>query len=762
VSDERDEVKEYLEARYISSIESCWQIFEFGMHAEHPTVYRLPVHLPNEQLVYFNDDDSIDEVLERGTNAKTAMTEYFVANANHPHAKNYTYQEFPQHFTWNKSTKKWSPRKKDFAIGRMYFAAPSSGERFYLRTLLTVVKGAKSFEELRTVNGEVHPTFQSACLAHGLLEDDNEWKQCLQEAGDMQSGSQLRALFAVLLLNCNPTSPGNLWHQFREKICDDLQHAIPQIYPHIPNPTLDEAFDYGLYLLQKILSRFGKSLSNFVGMPAIVGDWGVIATNPLLQQQLSYDQEELAGFVAQHLQMFNLEQRAVYDAVMASVDGSLGKRIFLHSAGGGGKTFVCNTVAAAVRSRGRVALCVASSGIAALLLEGGRTSHSRFHIPIAVNESSFCDIKKNTHLHELLMQTDVIIWDEVPMQHRHCIEAVDRTLRDILSTNAPFGGITLLFGGDFRQTLPVVPRGSRGQIISASLRKSDIWHGIEIHDLWRNEHLDRTPESEEFAKWLLDVGAGKGIDDSGNIELPAHLKCGNTVDDLINSVYPDIHIGNKPDAYFLERTILACKNDDVFDVNKIMLDKFPGQEIRMMSADSVVMEAGADGDFNPYPIEFLNSIRTSGLPLAELILKEGCPIMLLRNLDPDNGLCNGTRMVLVKAQSRVLECRILGGQHAGKTAFIPRISMEPSNEELPIKLRRRQFPVHLCFAMTVNKSQGQSVSHVGLNLQTPVFSHGQLYVALSRCTSGNRIKILFPDHQVGTQTSNIVYPEILL
>jgi hypothetical protein len=118
-------------------------------------------------------------------------------------------------------------------------------------------------------------------------------------------------------------------------------------------------------------------------------------------------------------------------------------------------------------------------------------------------------------------------------------------------------------------------------------------------------------------------------------------------------------------------------------------------------------------------------------------------------------------MILLRIKPHVLECRILGGKHAGQTAFIPRIVLEPSTEDLPIKLRRRQFPVRVAFAMTINKSQGQSVKHVGLDLRTPVFSHGQLYVALSRCTSGDRIKALFPHGQIGTQTANIVYPEIL-
>jgi hypothetical protein len=134
--------------------------------------------------------------------------------------------------------------------------------------------------------------------------------------------------------------------------------------------------------------------------------------------------------------------------------------------------------------------------------------------------------------------------------------------------------------------------------------------------------------------------------------------------------------------------------------------------------------------------------------------------MLLRNIDPTNGLCNGTRMILLEVRPMVLKCRILGGKHAGKVVFIPRITIDPS-EEMPVNLYRRQFPVRLAFVMTINKSQGQSIINVGIDLRSPVFSHGQLYVALSRCTSSNRIKVVFPEDSNTTNTSNIVYKEVL-
>src|SRR6202050_3235161 len=239
------------------------------------------------------------------------------------------------------------------------------------------------------------------------------------------------------------------------------------------------------------------------------------------------------------------------------------------------------------------------------------------------------------------------------------------------------------------------------------------------------------------------------------ITLYPEMHCGDTVDSLIDAIYPGIAQGQKPDLYFKDRTLLSCKNDDVDDLNMDILAKFPGEEKVLRSADSIVTDRGVAIDYQPYPVEYLNSLNASGLPLARLALKPRSPLMLLRNLDASNGLCNGTHMILLRIKPHVLECRILGGD--GKTVFIPRMSIEPTEGDVHIPLSCCQFPVCLAFAMTINKSQGQSVQNVGLDLRTSVFSHGQLYVALSQCASVSRIKVLFPEKENRTNTPNIVW-----
>ena len=163
-----------------------------------------------------------------------------------------------------------------------------------------------------------------------------------------------------------------------------------------------------------------------------------------------------------------------------------------------------------------------------------------------------------------------------------------------------------------------------------------------------------------------------------------------------------------------------------------------------------------------YPIENLNTIRESGIPNHELELKVGAPIILMRNLAPNKGLCNGTRLIISQLCSRVIEAVIITGSHIGDKAFIPRICMRPSDTTLPFTFKRVQFPVSLCFAMTINKSQGQTLNIIGLYLPSPVFSHGQYYVAISRVTTplGLYIVCEHSTHPIPGMTKNVVYHEV--
>ena len=769
----QNEIKLYLDARYISSCEALWRLYLFHMQEQVPNVVRLQVHLPDHQPVIFDpdEDDTIQDVVDDHADRDTTLTGWFKANAKEPEGSeilNLLYQDYPSKMVWHKdkNNPRWTRRKEGFAIGRMYSAHPTSGDRFYLRLLLTSVKGAKSWEDLYSFEGIQHPSFKQACIARGLLEDDQEWSQCLEEARHMQTGAQLRHLFVTIIRDCTPANPRSLWDTFWPHICDDLSYHLRE-HAHIQEPSQEQIQDYGLYLIDQLLSHTGKRLRDWDTMPefGINWDWEGLLGNHLIQEQ-QYDPQTQHALAEEYIPNLNLDQRAAFDKIISAVTNKTGEIFFLHGPGGTGKTYLYNTLCYKLRSHSKIVLCVASSGIAAILLKGGHTAHSCFKIPIPCHESSICNIAKRSQLADLIRITDLVIWDEAPMLHRHIVEAVDRSFRDICDSDKPFGGHTFVFGGDFQQILPVIVQGSRAQVVGGCIQRSVLWRSITLLHLHQNMRLNTQIQAEaDFARWQLEVGQGKHTDQQSNISLPAHFKCReNSVASLIDSIYPGLNTPNHPSQYFAERTILSSLNSDVDSLNSRALEDFPGPVQVFHSADSIptAEQAGGEDPMVNIPVEYLNQINCTGLPLAKLEVKIGCPVMILRNLDAANGVCNGSRGILIRYAQRVMEVELITGDHIGHKVFIPRISNYPTEEQVAFKFSRRQFPVRLSFAMTINKSQGQTVKHVGLDLRRPVFTHGQFYVGVSRVTSMSNIKAIWEAEKVEAKTKNIVYTEVLL
>lgn len=174
-----------------------------------------------------------------------------------------------------------------------------------------------------------------------------------------------------------------------------------------------------------------------------------------------------------------------------------------------------------------------------------------------------------------------------------------------------------------------------------------------------------------------------------------------------------------------------------------------------------------------YPPEWLHTLQPSGMPPHRLRLKVGTPIMLLRNLNAAMGLANGTRLVVQRLSPNCIQASIATGQQQGTSIIIPRLRIQPSDSRLPFTLSRRQFPIRTAFAMTINKAQGQTFDRVGIYLPRPCFSHGQLYVAMSRVGSPGAVTILaLPksgavrvsgagEQQCATSTANVVFREVL-
>lgn len=512
----------------LSACESMWRIFAFDIHHNTPAVQKLPVHLPGEQTAIFDEDEDLEDVQTR-----------------------------------------------------------------YLGILVSLLRGPTSYDDLYTVGDIKYDSFQEACYARGLLGSDKDWHDSMSDASQFSSPRSLRYLFVLILVFCQVSDPQKLWeHSWQDMAEDVLMHQRRVLrFPGL-QLTPCELQHYTLIEIESMLQGFEKSLTQFTGMPlpnkAIMDDMKKKA----MEKHNHFDITEEARTHQKLFDKLNQQQQAVYDAVIKSVYENEGKLFFLYGAGGTGKTFLYRTIIAALRSRRKKVIPVASSAIAALLLPGGRTAHSRFGIPLKLYEDTYCEVKPGTVLGNFLGESDLIIWDEAPMAHRHAFEAVDRTLKDILSVSdpsastKPFGGKTILLGGDFRQILPVIPQGTRPETVNAALNRSLLWRNCEIFLLTQNMRVD--PDEKAFADWILQVGDGRAEAEHqlmSNSETPEdQIFIDNTVllpvnsdplETLCSSAFSDFANDYTDRQKLRDTAILTPRNITVDEINNYLVSQVP-------------------------------------------------------------------------------------------------------------------------------------------------------------------------------------------
>ncbi|KAF8087130.1 hypothetical protein N665_0598s0014 [Sinapis alba] len=554
-----------------------------------------------------------------------------------------------------------------------------------MNSKIFLIAGPTSYADMKTFRGVLYPSYKEAYFSRGLLDDD----QYLSTFEDV-------------------------WEKTWEYLSEDIEHTRRQL---LNRPGLilsdDDKKEFALQEIEKIMRRNGSSLSLFESMPQIRMS-STNDSNVLIADERNYNREELRAAVDCDTQKMTDERKNIYDEIMDAVKED---------------------------KRGDIVLNVASSGIASLLLPGGRTAHSRFGIPLSSDEFSTCNITHGTDQVNLVKEASLIIWDEAPMMSKHCFEALDRSITDIVGrkSDKTFGGKVVVFGGDFRQVLPVINGAGRADIVLASLNSSYLWDHCKVLKLTKNMRLLSTglspseaKELKDFSEWILDVGDGKLFEPNDGevlIDIPEEFlisESNDPIEAISKVVYGDSSSlqGNKSPKFFQERAILCPTNEDVNTINQYMLDKLDGEERIYLSSNSIdPTDINSINDEALSP-DFLNSINVSGLPNHSLRLMIGCPVMVLRNIDPTNGLMNGTRLIITQLMPFMVDAKIITGEKVGETVSIPRLLITPSDTRLPFKMRRRQLPLAVAFEMTINKSQGQSLSEVGLFLPRPVFSHG--------------------------------------
>ena len=289
-----------------------------------------------------------------------------------------------------------------------------------MRLLLNAVKGPQSFDSLCTVNGTVYPTFRDACYRHGLLEDDSHWDNTLADAAATNMPVQLRQLFAIMLHTCDLSQPMQVWEKHKDSLCEDFRHTAELMDGPVFNSDL--IYNNALIIIEDIVLNMRGNHLTFFGIPG-----------PQRQEQngfgkglfkdRNYNVAELTELIETNVPRLVADQRYAFDSVMSTVHEGRGGIFFLDAPGGTGKTFILNLLLARVRMDNKIALAVASSGIAAILLKGGRTAHST--INLMATDSPMCGIKRGTDQGNLLKETKLIMWDEATMSHKRALEAVD-------------------------------------------------------------------------------------------------------------------------------------------------------------------------------------------------------------------------------------------------------------------------------------------------------------------------------------------------
>ncbi|XP_046605021.1 uncharacterized protein LOC124297753 [Neodiprion virginianus] len=481
-----NEIQDYVDSRYVGPMKAVWRILELPMHGLSHAVTRLPVHLPAQLYATFEDGREV----KAATNEKkwrTHLIAWFELNSIDEMARNITYTNTPDYYSFQEATKTWKKRKyacKVYLIGEM------------------------------------------------------------------------------------PSNAIDLWITHKKALSEDF---------------VDQHENRALCTIEHLLRAEARSCADFhLPIPEII---------------FKNKAEEIT-----------VENR---NLCKESTDRKQEKCSYINGSGGTGKTFLYNALYYMLKSEKKC--CIAWTGIAAILLPYGTTAHKTFGLPLTLQKEG--TIFTNATMKKKIQSIDVFIWDECSMIPKNALELIDTTLKDIMEDTSPFGGKTIILGGDFRQVLPIVKRGGNGE--------------VELF----------VPEKE--------------------------IQCNNLIDDS----YPR----NLPLDELTNRAILAPLNFEVNQLNKEILRRMDGNIFELRSVDYETLqgidtaEAALDEEATlRYSIEYLNGLMPSGLPLHNLQLKVGGIVMSLRNLSISDGLCNGARLVVREIHSRILIGELLIGERKGQ------------------------------------------------------------------------------------------------
>jgi hypothetical protein len=769
ITNDKDEIQNYITGRYMTACEALWRILGFSMVERNIPVMPLVIHLPNNEGRVIQDLTVPDEVV---INPNTKLVQFFKFCKLNPNLK-LLYEDIPTFATWKKqNTKKtrsnpfitygWSLRKRHTnQIGRIQTVPHSDSEGFHLRLLLKNVHSPTSFVSLRRFRSKTYKTFQEAAAARGLLNNTEQLKLILEEAKSFQMPSTLCDTFASMLIFCDIPNPAQFFDTYLQHFTDDLPKSSSE----------NVRRNVAAWRINQVLKAHGQDVTTYL-QNVEPRPWVAIQT----KNKKLYQDSKIAR------NLLHPDQLEVYNKIIGAIQNYQSNTInykmenintnmfYIDAPAGYGKTYLLNALIGTCKD-GNVATtsniplninvvpfaAVSSTNQSADLLIDAGTAHSYFNIPLKLYEGASCNVCINSNKAKQLKELQLIIFDEVSSAHRYLIEAIDNTMRDITNINQPFGGIVVVFCGCYRQTLPVIPRGSKANIIASIAKQSPLWEkvtSLRLKDNKRTKDLD-------FQKYLMKIANGSKTSDSQMVSIYKKINISSNPKDLTSNIYDSNYINQNIEnihtlaQYYKNRAILAPLNTEVQEINNHLIQQLTGPSKLYLSTNFNSKNA------KKIPARVMASYNPPDLPPHDLTIKIGMPVMLIRTINKVNGLNNGARGVVTKATDNCIQIKLLTGSNAGEFANVFRIYLN-SDPEKGFKLTRFQFPIKPAFAFTINKAQGTTIKELGIMLQSNVFAHGQLYVALSRATDPTKIHIcLNANDKVKLITQNVVYREVL-
>uniref|UniRef100_A0A183C0L0 ATP-dependent DNA helicase n=1 Tax=Globodera pallida TaxID=36090 RepID=A0A183C0L0_GLOPA len=810
-----DEFRQIRMARYQTPNEALLSIWGNKIVRKSHQVQHQRFHLPGQNRIVVpvgrEEERAVEERerIEAEQDQLTPLTAYFTLNVTiSPElAQEHTFLTICNAYWYDRQANQWKQRAQQRKNHLAMLEAASAGnpEHQALRMLLLHVRGPTGWADLYAG----HTSFVDAAKALGLLEDSSIWVNTILEAlSGLPTFRRRLNWTAVLLANSGLLDASFVLDQV---LLDSRRLLTPRA---LLQNGLEAVRLYVLFRMELVFRLHGVVPGNFnsccerLGLPAPVGfvmppediieaefnagDYG----NRMWAQLMQGDDDQsdsatdgpmttaqYAAMDAEFSPKLNDKQRNFLDAVCTSVhrrrDARLEptKQLFMLTGDGGtGKTFAYNALIARLKSKMACRLlATASTGIAAQLLFEGATLHSKLRVPIDIDDDTTPMLDYESDSAKLLRALELLIIDEISISDKNVINYVDKLLRSIDMANHEkhFGGKIVVFGGDWKQLLPVAECSGALGVDNVNMAywmsvKTTPWFTnglVNIHRLTVNMRV--TGNQENYRRTLKTWGTGVTVrtaatDDRRRpyVQLCPSL-CLTSEDALIEFVFGDALKDPLANIEQLRGAAILCPlNKDTFKLNMELMARISnGVPTSAQLSNRIYTSVDTVDPDSPIDVLALNVAERyieniygktpPGMPEHSLQLKVGAVMMVIKNISVAHGLCNGTRVQIIALGDNIITCRYIQGPRAGTDFKLYRHRFRfggrgrEATRHGAVKWTRLQFPLRPGFVITTHKSQGQTLARVGVHLSSSqCFAHGQFYVAMSRVRSSDDIRVL--------------------